>query len=358
MNEVLTYRRTTQGAGQSSYNLGFTDTIQLSKDVNEQLQATYTKFAAPVGSSDTLHLVSQTHYYSKAADFNLLYDKSDLSTPFTGYDRVPELTVLPHINFHNYRFPFTTTLTVGQYTEPQNHFSTQRAQLDFNQPIFLKIGASDFTATEHFIQDYYGTGDAKAFETQIASITTPIGGHIINAISYNEQHPIGPLNVPFQLFDRLEGGSHSASDTLRFFNRDIYSLSLSTGTAFNRQAQPITYQFTSRPSPRSMLNIGGSWVPGPGNGFFLTNIQTITPFGRDTTLELSTNIDWKNKGRLLNKNVYLSKIIGDCYRLDFSYNQDLKQFNFNVVILAFPNQSVGIGLGGQPTSILPGLLNY
>jgi lipopolysaccharide assembly outer membrane protein LptD (OstA) len=353
MNETLTYQRTTQGSSQTSSNLAFSDLIQVTKDVNEQLQVSYGQFDSPFGSTSTLHLQSQTHYFSKIADFNLQYDKSDLSAPTSGYDRVPELTVMPHINFHGYRFPFTTELTIGEYTEPQNHFSTQRAQIDFNQPLFFKVGASDFTATEHFIQDFYGTGDAKGFETQSASFTTPINSHIVNSITYNEQHPIGPANVPFQLIDRLDGGSHQASDVLRFYNADYYTFSLSSGTAFNRQAQSIAYQLNARPSPRSMLIIGGSWQPGPGQGFFLTNVQAITPFGRDTTLELSSNVDWKNRGRLLNKNVYLSKIIGDCYRVDLSYNQDLKQFNFSVVILAFPNQSVGLGLGGQPTSILP-----
>lgn len=358
MNETLTYQRTTQGSAQSSSNVGFSDIIAVTKDVNEQLQVTYGQFDSSFGSSSTLHLQSQTHYFTKAADFNLQYDKSDSSAPTSGYDRVPELTVMPHINFHGYRFPFTTELTIGEYTEPQNHFSTQRAQIDFNQPLFFKVGVSDFTATEHLVQDFYGTGDEKAFETQNASFTTPLSDHIVNSITYNEQHPIGPANVPFQLIDRLDGGSHQASDVLRFFNRDIYAFSLSTGTAFNRQAQSVQYQLNARPSPRSMIVIGGFWQPGPGAGFYTTNVQAITPFGRDTTLQFSSNIDWKNKGRLENKNVYLSKIIGDCYRVDLTYNQDLKQFNFNVVILAFPNQSVGLGLGGQPTSIIPQSLNF
>jgi hypothetical protein len=32
--------------------------------------------------------------------------------------------------------------------------------------------------------------------------------------------------------------------------------------------------------------------------------------------------------------------------MQFTYNQDLKQFAFNIVILAFPGQGVGVGMGG------------
>jgi hypothetical protein len=39
--------------------------------------------------------------------------------------------------------------------------------------------------------------------------------------------------------------------------------------------------------------------------------------------------------------------------VQFAYNEDLKQFNFNVVIMAFPGQSAGFGFGGQPSADLP-----
>jgi hypothetical protein len=218
----------------------------------------------------------------------------------------------------------------------------------------LKLfGTSDFSGNWHLVQDYYATGDAKALEQQNASISTPLGQHIVNSVTYNEQHPIGPADVPFQLLDNLPPGSHGAQDVLRFFNRNVYALSLSTGTNFDREAQPVSYQLTVKPSVRSYLVLGGFWTPGPGNGFGTTNVQVITPFGRDTSLQFTTNVDWKNKGRLEDKNIYLSKIIGNCYDLQFTYNQDLKQFNFNVVILAFPNQAAGFGFGGQNSLIIP-----
>jgi hypothetical protein len=195
-------------------------------------------------------------------------------------------------------------------------------------------------------QDYYGTGDEKAFDQQNAALSTPIGNHLINSLTYNEQHPIGPPDVPFQLLDRLSGGSHGAQDVLRFYNGDIYSFSLSAGTSFDRQAQSINYQLNYRPSPRSYLIIGGFYQPGSGNGFETTNIQAITPFGRDTSLELTTNVDWHNHNRLIDKNILLSRTVDDCYNMQFTYNQDLKQFAFNIVILAFPGQGAGFGVGG------------
>ena len=246
-------------------------------------------------------------------------------------------------------------LTIGKYTEPQNHFTTSRVQAKIDESVFFKIfGNSDFSAHYNIDQDYYGTGDAKAFDQQNASLNTPIGTHFVNSISYNEQHPIGPANVPFQLFDRLSNGAHSAQDTLRFFNRDIYSFQLATGTSFNRQAQSVSYQASVKPSPRSYVVLGGYYQPGSGRGFNQTNVQAITPFGKETTLEFTTNVDWKNHNRLTNKNIYITRTIDDCYNISGSYNQDLKQFSFNVVILAFPGQGAGFGIGGQKSPIIPG----
>jgi hypothetical protein len=39
--------------------------------------------------------------------------------------------------------------------------------------------------------------------------------------------------------------------------------------------------------------------------------------------------------------------IGDCYQILASYNQDLKQFNVALQLLAFPSQSASFGLGNQ-----------
>ena len=229
--------------------------------------------------------------------------------------------------------------------------------------MYAKVfGNSDFSGNYSITQDYYGTGDEKAFDQQSASLNTPIGNHIINSLNYNEQHPIGPTDVPFQLLDRLSGGSHSAQETIRFYNGDVYSFSLSDGTSFDRQAQGVTYQLNYRPSLKSYLIIGGFWTPGSGNGFNTTNVQAITPFGRDTSLEISTNVDWHNHNRLEDKNILLSRTVDNCYNLQATYNQDLKQFAFNFVILAFPGQAAGFGIGGTSSgginSIIPQNLSF
>jgi hypothetical protein len=265
---------------------------------------------------------------------------------------LPELQINPHIDWHGFEYAPQIQLTVGEYNEPENQFSTSRGEFALNEPAAFKLGTSDLNVDFDLRQDYYGTGDEKAFETQDVQFQTPFGNNFVNSVTYNEQHPIGPATVPFEFLDQLSGGSKSLQDTLRIFNRDIYTLSLSDGTDFDEQAQPITYQLNTRLSPRSLLVLGGFWSPGAGNGFGITNVQVLTPFGRDTTLQFSTNINWKNKGSLDDKTVYLSKVVDDCYRLDLSYNQDFKAVTFNVTILAFPGQALPGGFN-SPSQILP-----
>jgi len=354
--ENLTFTRFLQGNLSDNLNVGLVDSINVTKTLNQQINLAYTKFNSPIVSSNTLHINTNTHLFSKFADYNLTYDKTDYSSNPFGFNKEPELQILPHINYGNFRFGPQLQLTAGEYSEPQNHFATQRVQGVLNETAYAKVfHSSDFTANYTIAQDYYGTGDLKGFESQNATLTTPIGNHVVNALTYNEQHPFGPSDVPFQLLDRLSSGQHSAQEVIRVFNRDIYSFSLSDGTNFARQAQPVSYQFGIRPSLRSYVVLGGFYTPGPGQGFGLTNIQAITPFGLATTLELTTNVDWHNHGRLENKNIYLTRTIADCYNVQFAYNQDLKSFTFNVSILAFPGQSAGFGFGGtqQPSGILP-----
>ena len=346
-SDRFTFSRYLQGSISDNLNLGFVDTRRLSQALNQALNVSYTKFSNSFSSSSTLHLNTLTSLLTRNADYSLAIDKTNSSQP-SGYDKLPELQIRPRFNLRTFRNPIQTTLTFGEYTEQQNRFSTTRGELFLTAPIFLKVlGKSDLSWNTSVRQQYYGTGDAKAFVSQQASLTTPFGGHILNTVSYNEQHPIGPANVPFQLIDRLSSASKSAQDLLRISNGNVYSLALSSGTSFNRQAQPVSYQLTSHPSPRSTVILGGSWIPGAGNGFFSTNVQAATPFGRGTDLEISTNIDWKNKGRLLNKNISYRKIIGDCYDLRATYNQDLKQFNLAVDLLAFPSRSASFGINRQ-----------
>ena len=358
--ENLTFSRFLQGSLSDNLNLGFLDTINLSQALQEQVNLTYSKFNSPTASNDTFQIDSNTHWFTKFADYNLEYDKTNYSADDFGYDKIPELQIIPHFDTGGNHFLPQIQFALGDYSERQNNFNTTRAQAQIDEAIYLKVfGNSDFSANYNLTQDYYGTGDEKAFDQQNASLSTPIGSHIVNSLTYNEDHPIGPIDVPFQLFDRLTPAAHSAQDIIRFYNKDIYSFSLGAGTNFDRMAQAVTYQLNVRPSPRSYLVFGGFFQPGGGAGFTTTNVQAITPFGKDTTLEFSTNVDWKNHNRLENKNVYLTKTVDACYNLQLAYNQDLKSFTFNVVILAFPGQTNGFGFtGGQGSPIVPGALGF
>jgi hypothetical protein len=357
--ENLTFSRFLQGTLSDNLNLGFIDTINLNQYIQQQINLTYAKFNSPISASDTFQIDLNTHAFTKAADYNFTYNKTDYSSDPFGYDSVPELQIVPHLTFGGFKYAPQLQFTLGEYAEPQNHFSTSRFQGQFNEAYYAKVfGNSDFTANYNLTQDYYGTGDEKAYDQQNASLSTPIGDHLVNSITYNEQHPIGPSDVPFQLLDNLSPGAHSAQDVIRFYNKDVYSLSLSAGTQFDRMAQPVSYQLNYKPSARSYIVLGGYFSPGPGQGFGTTNVQAITPLGKDTTLEFTTNVEWMNHEQLADKNIYLSQIVANCYQLQLSYNQDLKQFSFQVVILAFPSQGAGFGIGGsQSNSIIPQSLN-
>jgi len=155
----------------------------------------------------------------------------------------------------------------------------------------------------------------------------------------------------------LSGNSNQASDLVRIFNGSAYNLTLSSDTLFKRDAQPITYQLAFMPTIKTAVMVGGSYNPGPGNGFESTTVQISTPIGYESDIQFSTNADWKNKGRLNDKNVYFRKVIGECYEVDVAYNQDLRQVTLAVQLLAFPTQRLNFGLG-QSGSIVPGSLNF
>ena len=191
-----------------------------------------------------------------------------------------------------------------------------------------------------------------------ATLTTPVWDHIVNTISYTESQVNGPLAEPFKAFDVLGAGLKQANDVLRLFNGNVYTFSLTATTYFNRQAQAVGYQITSQPSPRSTVLIGGSFTPGSGFGFDRTNVQIATPFGYESDLQIATFVDWHNHMRLESKNLYYRHIVGECYELRASYNEDLKQVYFTVTLLAFPSQGANFGIAQTPTlnSVIPGSL--
>lgn len=311
-----------------------------------------------VSFNKSLHLQTLTHVSTRSTDFDLTFDKTEAQIP-SQISKLPELVIRPHPLTRS-KIPFNAQFTYGIYNEPQSFLTTTRGEaiLNIGQGAVYKIfRTSDLTANIGIRQEAYGTGDLKAQINQNASLTTAIGRHIVNAITYSENNTNGPPNVPFRTLDLLGGGSHSAQEVLHFFNAGVYDLSLSTGTSFNRMAQPVSYQLTARPSMRSYVTLGGSWLPGKGNGFGQTNAQLFTPLGKDTDAQFVTVIDWKNKARLTQKVIYLSHIFGQCYDVRVLYNQSLKTVNLSVDLLAFPNRAANFNIT-KNGPIVPGSFNF
>lgn len=356
------YSRSTTGSQSSVTNLGFTDQRQLTQNLSQGVTLSANTSSTAYGgtgiSSSTSHINTLTHLTTPGVDYQLTFDKTNSTSP-TGINKLPELAIRPTSLFSHFWFPIAAQFYIGRYQQEAPLFSTSREDLALNLgPALYKIFGSDFSASATVEQFAYGTGDRKATITQNMTLQTPLGRHFVNSVTYNESNNNGPAIVPFQTFDILSSqNSKSAFDVLRFFNSDYYNLQLSFQTLFNRQAQPIQYQLSSRPSRRSILLLGGSFVPGSGQGFGLTNLAIASPFGRNADIQFITDIDWKNHGRLTNKNIYYHIVIGNCYEIRVQYNENLKSVNLTLNLLAFPSRAASFGIT-RNGPILPGSLNF
>ena len=351
------FTRSSTGSQASSDNYGLSDHRAFSPKLSNDFTLSYTTSAnTGYPSATTLHFETLTHFIGKSYDYDFTIDRYDASTP-SNIQKEPEVTIHPHDPlFPRLKLlPITAQYTLGLYNDPQATLTTSRGEARFIMgPALAHVLGSDFTATVTVQQDAYGTGDLKAQINQEATLTTPLFGHLLNVISYSESHVNGPFAEPFKTIDVLGNGAKQANDVLRIFNGDVYSLSLTATTFFNRQAQAVGYQLTSRPSPRSTVLIGGSFTPGPGNGFDRTNVQISTPFGYQSDLQFSTFVDWKAHGRLESKNIYYRHIVGNCYEIRLSYSQDTKQVTASIDLLAFPSHAVNFGIGQTSlSSIIP-----
>jgi hypothetical protein len=350
-------RQSTQGESTTS-NYGVSDNYQFSSKFSNAMTASYTTNTSDLytgGSTvnSTLHFNDDLHLTGNTWDYDLIVDRYD-GTVQSSASTLPELLVRPHGTlapwFH--AFPITGTFSYGEFSDPIADLATSRGEAQINLgPALATTPIGLFNGTVNVRQDYYGTGDEHAQVEQQFTLTTPLGNHFANILSYSNQHVNGLGDEPFT-FDTIGGAYKNLQEVFKVFNADTYALTLQTGTAFNMSAQPIQYQLLTRPSPLSSLVIGGDWSPGPGNGFDRTNVQVISPFGRGSDIQFSTFVDWKNKGRLESKTVYYRRIIGDCYEVRVSYNEDLKSVALTLDILAFPSQALNFGLG-QTTSIIP-----
>ena len=360
-NQSYSFNRTGTAGQNNQLNVGLTEQHMFSPTFSQGLTLGYADNRSTIptlSENSSLHLQTLTHVSTRSADLDLTIDKTDATIP-SSISKLPELVIRPHPLTHS-KIPFTAQLTYGLYQEPQSNLTTTRgeAALSIGQgAIFKLFHTSDFQASLNVLQDAYGTGDLKAQISQNMSLSTAFGHHIINAITYNESNTNGPPNIPFRTLDIRGGGSKSAQDVLHFFNAGIFDLTLQTGTSFNRSAQPVAYQLTARPSQRSYLTLGGSFVPGAGNGFAQTNAQLFTPLGKDTDAQFVTTIDWKNKGRLTQKVIYLSHTFGQCYDVRLLYNQSLKTVNLTVQLLAFPNRAANFNIT-KNGPIVPGTFNF
>ena len=360
-SQTYTFTKQSTGTQQSSRGFGFTDTRQFTQTLQNSFSANLNRSDSSYGeftSTSTGKVTDLVHWLSKGVDYQLDFDKSYTKTP-TGINKEPEVTIRPNMPFFShFMVPVAPTLTIGEYNEPSTPETTERADLALNMgPLNYHFLNNDFSASMTVNQFQYGTGDLKASVQQNMSLTSRISDHINNIIGYNESNYNGPGVVPFETLDLQTGqNTKNATDTLRFFNGDIYNLSLSFNTLFNRTAQPVQYTFTLRPTYKTYLNLQGSFNPGPGNGFYQTATQLAFPLGIGGYVQFSGNVDWKTKGRINNKTIYYSRIIGDCYEIQLTYNQDSKQVNALLNLLAFPSRGVGFGLNTN-TSIIPSSFN-
>lgn len=358
------FTRSAVGTQSSSDAFAFTDSNELTAALTQSENISLTHSASAYGgveeSTSGAHITTLTHLQTKAFDYSMTFDKSFSQTP-SGVDKLPELQVRPFSFFPHFIFPVSSQFTIGNYSEPANSFATSRADLGLALgPALYKIMNSDFQASVHVDQYAYGTGDLKAAISQQMSLSTPISSHIVNSISYNEANYNGPAFEPFQFLDQLPStNTKGAQDLLRFFNGDVYSFQLGFSTLFQPLAQPVTYQLSARPTARSVVLIGGAFSPGsgPGYGFGTTNVQFSAPIGYETTASFIGNVDWASHGRIENKSIFIDKIIGECYDIKIQYNQDSRQVNVVLDLLAFPSHATGFGIGGQQGSLIPSNFN-
>lgn len=360
-SQSFTYRRSTTAGQASSDGFGFSDTRSFGTTLQNSFTASMTRSQSTYGqffsenSSGSVN--DQLHWANRAADYLLTFAKAFSKQPF-GVNKEPELQVRPNLFMPHFLFPVSPTLTIGEYSEPQTPETTMRADLGLAMgPLLYRSVLGDFTANATVHQYAYGTGDMKASIQQQMSLNSLIGSHFSNNVSYTETNYNGPGTVPFSTID-LQNSPNTkyASDILRIFNGDVYNLNLTFTTSFNGQAQPVSYQLATRPSHRSYVALQGTFLPGPGMGFPSTNVQFSTPFGRGSWLQFMGDLDWKNKGRIENKSIYYSRIIGDCYEVQLQYNQNSRTVNVTLNLLAFPSRAASFGLN-TTGSIIPTSFN-
>jgi len=359
-------------SGQSSSDtFTFTDTRQFNQNLQQTTtynvsdsSASFAGFSSFSNQSEFDYLLQ---YTTQGADYQMEFDKI-FAQEATGINKIPEFEVRPTDFFQHFIIPLSADLTVGEYSNPSGEgypsaLATWRGDANLVVgPAEARVLGSDFQGTVTIDQYAYGTGDLKAAVEQDLSLTTPISQHIVNTLTYNEANYNGPALVPFQYLDQQPTmNTKNAQDMLRLFNDDVYAFSLGWSTNFDGTAQPLSYQLTARPSPRSVVMLAGSFIPGPGMGFETTNLQLSTPFGRDASLQFVTNVNWRpsagNGEFFSDKIIYYTRTIGNCYQLLVLYNESQESISLGLNLLAFPTQTAVFNIA-QPQPVVPTTFNF
>lgn len=355
------------GTQSSSNTFTFTDTRQFNQLLNQEFSLNVSESSASFENTTSDHSTEVDyllHYTTAGADYQMEFNKTYSITP-VGINKIPEFQVRPYDFFQHFIFPISAQLIAGEYSEPAGpgteSLATWRGDAGVVLgPALAKLWGSDLQATIDVDQYAYGTGDLKAAIQQMFALTTPIGHHIVNDLTYNEANYNGPSQVPFQYLDQQPSQNTSnAQDLIRFFNDDVYTVSLGWATNFplNQNAQPVSYQITARPSARSIVLLSGSYIPGPGLGFETTNLQLSTPFGRDAALQFISDLQWKGGELFSNKVIYYTRTIGGCYQVQVLYSQASQSVNVGLSLLSFPNRTATFNIA-QPGTILPSTFNF
>lgn len=363
---------TSVGGQSSSNSFTFTDTRQFNQNLNQTITYDISESNASFGGITNFSNESEFDYlmqYTTAgADYQAEFDKT-YSQQAVGINKIPEFEVRPTDFFPHFFIPLSAELTLGEYSNPAGEgqpqsLATWRADANLVAgPLEAKVLGSDFQGTVTVDQYAYGTGDLKAAIEQDLSLTTPISRHMVNTLTYNEANYNGPALVPFQYLDQQPTeNTKNAQDMIRLFNDDVYAFSVGWSTNFDGIAQPLSYQLTARPSPRSVVMLSGSFIPGPFQGFETTNLQLSTPFGRDASLQFVTNINWRpgTTGQsefFADKIIYYTRTIGNCYQLMVLYNESQQSVNVGLNLLAFPSQTAVFNIA-QPQPVVPTTFNF
>lgn len=361
-SQQYSFTRSSVGSQSSSNSLTFTDNIQfnqhLSNAFNFSLSSSSSNYGGFGSSNSTATINDLLHYTTPGTDYQLTWDKTLATQPY-GDEELPELQIRPYKFFPNFIIPTSAQFTIGEYSEPAYGFASQRADAAFVLgPEIAQIFGSDLQATVNVNQYAYGTGDLKASIQQQATLISPISQHLINTITYSEENYNGPASVPFYTLDQFPGqNTKNAQDLLRILNNNVYNFAVGYSTNFDGIAQPLSYQLTMAPTRSSILLIGGSFIPGAGEGFESSNVQLSAPIGRNTAVQFVTTIDWQAHAQLQDKVIYLTQTIGNCYQIQALYNQSMKLVSVQLNILAFPSQGATFAIG-QAATLVPTTFNF